>query len=200
MDPTSSSAAVAARADVVATRACALWGLGGPTLVRRGSNAVYVAGDTVIRVSPNAIGAAEQRRLGEWLVHRGYPVLSANDGQVLELDGLDVSGWPRKDTTGCPDLEMVGRAVRCLHAEEGSQITSVMRRPLATMFPSDIVVTTRRLSEPGLGGSLIPVDLRNAGRLSNALCPSSSLHWMIALSSTETCRLLISSPGEMAPG
>lgn len=164
MDPTLASAAVADHADAAARQAAQSWSLPNPELLRRGGNAVYVSGDTIIRVSPSLTDSLAQRRINAWLADNDYPASPANESQALTIDNLDVSGWPRIDNTGHPDLTVVAHAAHRLHREDAAQVESVLGRPLAIMFPDDIAKTAARLSDPALAGIYDPVGLSSCTR------------------------------------
>jgi hypothetical protein len=160
-DPTIASAGVAKSADLAASEAAAMWGIAAPTLLRRGGNAVYLAGEHIIRVSPDLVGAARQRALADWLEERDYPVLCASDGLIGTVNGLDVMAVRRVDTSGQPDLELVGRSLARLHGEDVVEVESVMGTELAVMFPGDVEKTYQRLVADGLSDEFDEQGLAN---------------------------------------
>jgi aminoglycoside phosphotransferase len=145
-DPTLASATVAASADLAARHLARELSLPEPALLRRGGNAVYQAGDTVLRVSPDRVSAERQRRLAEWLAARGYPVMPAVSAH--DVAGLDVSLWQRVDNTGRPDMAVVADALRRLHQEARAAVELVWGSPLKPMFPSEFDKVRERLTEP----------------------------------------------------
>lgn len=127
---------VAAATDL-ARRAAARWGISAPIEpLRIGMNAVFVAGDTVVRVGrPTAPASAAfdlAERLGEVGVRVPRPV-----GAEPVADGeLTATRWRRELPDGRPiDWVEVGRMVARLHAAGGDVVPPDHPCPSPTTFP-----------------------------------------------------------------
>ncbi len=105
-----------ARADAVAAAAAAQWHLPKPTVVRYGMNAVYAAGDEIVRVATPNASAAALIALVHTLRERKVPAATPTRASGVEIDGFVVTAWRRVESTDLPvDWATVGAAVRAVH-------------------------------------------------------------------------------------
>ncbi|MEM9515641.1 MAG: phosphotransferase [Actinomycetota bacterium] len=104
------------RADEVASAAAAHWQLPEPTVMRYGMNAVYAAGDEVLRVATPNASAAALIALVHTLRAQNIPAATPARNESFEVDDMVVTAWRHVQPTATPvDWVTVGVAVRTLH-------------------------------------------------------------------------------------
>ncbi len=116
------------------------WGLSEPTLLRLGMNAIYRAGDVVLRVSSPSAPATSSIALAAVLEAHGLAVPHAVRESSLdnERDGgaMSVTAWEYLPADGRPiDWHGVGEMVRRTHEIERSEVPSGYPVPRPTDFP-----------------------------------------------------------------
>jgi aminoglycoside phosphotransferase (APT) family kinase protein len=120
----------------VAAEAAAYWGLGEPDLLRAGMNAIYRAGDVVLRVSAPSVPAVASIELAEMLLGCGLAVTRPVRSDVVESSGLSATAWEHMESTGAPiDWHAVGRLVRRTHEIEPSELPTGYPLPRPDDFP-----------------------------------------------------------------
>ncbi len=103
-------------ADRAATVAAAEWGLVEPKLERLGMNAIYRAGEVVLRVSRPTAPAAAAIELHEVLGDHAIPVARAARVETVTVDSLSVTCWERVAAVAAPVAwRAVGAAIRRVH-------------------------------------------------------------------------------------
>jgi aminoglycoside phosphotransferase (APT) family kinase protein len=125
-----------AAASKLAQRVALQHDLGEPVLIRRGMNALFRAGDLVIRVgqpsTDPALGIALVRRLAEL----GVPVVPPASELVVERDGLSATLWPHLPDSDAPiDWFAVGNAVRSVHRLDRAELPDGYPVPTPARFP-----------------------------------------------------------------
>ncbi|MEM8621423.1 MAG: phosphotransferase [Actinomycetota bacterium] len=105
------------RAEALARSAARAWRLPEPSPLRYGMNAVFTAGDEVLRVAtPNGPASALHAVVGVLSAH-GVPTVTPSREDLLVDGDMVVTAWRRLHETGEPaDWSTVGAAVRRLHA------------------------------------------------------------------------------------
>ncbi|MEO1056239.1 MAG: phosphotransferase [Actinomycetota bacterium] len=105
-----------AGADRAAAVAATHWGLPAPTVIRYGMNAVYTAGEEILRVSTPNASAAALIALVHTLRARNIPAATPARETGFAVDDFVVTAWRAVRPTGRPvDWATVGAAVRTLH-------------------------------------------------------------------------------------
>lgn len=95
----------------------ARWSLPEPVLLRHGMNALYRAGEVVIRVGHATAPAAAAHRLVQRLADLGVPTVSPVEGMAVDAEGYAVTAWHVvAETRRAVDWRVVGEAVRHLHS------------------------------------------------------------------------------------
>jgi Ser/Thr protein kinase RdoA (MazF antagonist) len=125
-----------ADAAAVAARAAAHWGLPEPELVRLFMNAIFSAGDVILRVSRPTAPAEAAIELAELLGSIGVRVpVPVREDAVHEGD-LAVTAWERLvPVTGDPDWRAVGEMVASVHALDPHVLPPAYPLPDGEDFP-----------------------------------------------------------------
>jgi len=128
-----------AAAGRLATIATQHWGLEAPTLLRAGMNAIYRAGDVVLRVgAPTADAAAA---IGLCAVLRSHGLSVPRHVEAVALtgaddDGLTVTAWEFLAGDGRPiDWSAVGEMVRRTHTIPRTEVPASYPVPRPIDFP-----------------------------------------------------------------
>jgi Phosphotransferase enzyme family len=123
-------------ATALAKRAAAEWDLADPTLLRTGMNAIFVAGNTVLRVGcPNAPATASIE-LAERLTDEGLRVTQPLRVESIEQGELSVTCWERIESTGASiDWVEVGRMVQMVHDLDVAVVPPDYPLPTPSTFP-----------------------------------------------------------------
>ncbi len=125
-----------AAATALANRAALAWELPSPELLRVGMNAIFAAGEVVLRVgAPNAPATASIA-LARALTDRGLRVTLPRRDDVLTDGPLSVSCWEHIDRSGGSiDWCEVGRMVRMLHDLDVSVVPTEYPVSAPAVFP-----------------------------------------------------------------
>jgi Ser/Thr protein kinase RdoA (MazF antagonist) len=119
-----------------ASAAAVTWHVGEPELVRVGMNGIFVAGDTVLRVSRPTVAGGVALELAVTLGEHGVRVPRPARAEVVEHRGLCVTAWERIRPSGGPiDWRTVGRHVARLHAIAPDALPSGYPLPSPASFP-----------------------------------------------------------------
>jgi hypothetical protein len=125
-----------AAATALAVSCCRELGLGQPRLVRVGMNALFAAGDVIVRVGRPSAPAGLALELADALQAGGIrvPVPAARE---VWLDGeLAATCWGRiEPATSALDWEMVGAAVRAVHGLAAGDLPPGYPLPSPAGFP-----------------------------------------------------------------
>lgn len=127
----------------LAERAAAELDLPVPSLLKLGMNAVFAAGDVVLRVGRPTASPASAYELADVLTRSGIRVTQPAPGRAVVTGDGDTTGQPLVVTTwellrptrGAADWVDVGRMVRTLHSLGPSAIPPAYPVPLGTTFP-----------------------------------------------------------------
>lgn len=124
------------------------WDLPAPDLLRVGMNAIFTAGDVVIRVGRATAPAAAAHRLADTVRSSGVPVVSPVAGAAMDVDGYAVTAWERITTVDDPiDWVAVGRGVARIHRLDAAALPDDYPAPSPTSFPwwrfDDLVAEVR---------------------------------------------------------
>lgn len=123
-------------ATAVARRAAIAWRLPEPTLIRLGMNALYDAGDVILRVGRSSGAAPAGHALVATMRAHGVPTINPVDGLAADLGGYGVSGWERVEQIDAAiDWEAVGAAVRIVHTIPVDALPGDYPVPAPTTFP-----------------------------------------------------------------
>lgn len=123
-------------AQQVANLAAGHWGLDTPVLLRSGMNAIYRAGDVVLRVSSPSAPATSSIRLAAMLRARGLAVPNSVEETALDEGDLSVTAWEYLPPDGRPiDWHTVGEMVRRTHEITRSDVPASYPVPRPTGFP-----------------------------------------------------------------
>lgn len=157
-----------ALADRVASTAAAHWSLPAPAPMRRGMNALYAAGDAVIRIGQATADPALLHALVDVMSSHGVPTLTPLRGASMVVDGVAATGWHRiRNVERSIDWVAVGRAVRDVHRVATTSIPEGFPLPSPTSFPwwqfDDMLAEVRgEVDAPAFDGLAAVVD-RAAG-------------------------------------
>jgi hypothetical protein len=125
-----------AAAAVAARVAASAWGLGPPRLHRVGMNALFLAGDVVMRVGAPSVPAEVALQLSEVLRGAGLAVPMPARDDVVTVGELAVTCWRRIDAAPGPIAwREVGELVRLLHALDPEELPAAFPLPFPTWFP-----------------------------------------------------------------
>ncbi len=125
-----------AAADRVARHAAEHWGLGRPSLLRIGMNAIYRSGDVVLRVSAPSAPAEASIELAAALRSLDLAVPAPRRNDVVRADGLSVTAWEFLESTGNPiDWSAVGRHIRRVHDINIEDLPGAYPLPSPTDLP-----------------------------------------------------------------
>ncbi len=123
-------------ATAVAERAARTLGLDAPHLLRRGMNAIFVAGDVVVRVGHPSAPAAASIDLAERLLAAGVRVAAPATAEVVEDGEHAVTVWERLEPSDAPiDWTAVGAIVRRVHELPASVVPDAYPAPSPAAFP-----------------------------------------------------------------
>lgn len=121
---------------VVAKRFARAHRLGEPEMTRVGMNAIFAAGDVVIRVGRATAPAASAHELARVVSAAGVPVALPVDGLAEDHDGFAVTAWERLRPTGEPIAwSIVGQAVARIHAIDAADVPADYPLPTPDHFP-----------------------------------------------------------------
>jgi hypothetical protein len=126
----------AAAATRAAHTAAATWGLAEPVMMRLGMNAIFAAGNVVLRVSSPSVGAGASLDLMAVLARHGLRVPSPARDDVIVSDGLSVTCWERIESTRERiDWRAVGEMVRLAHGLDPASLPPSVPLPVPSVFP-----------------------------------------------------------------
>lgn len=124
-----------AKATDVATRAAAHWGLDPPALVRAGMNAIFRAGDEVLRVGTPTVDPQVSLELAGVLCATGLRIAMPQRDDAFVDGDIVVTAWERLVPTADPiDWRSVGEMVRLVHALEPADVPAGYPLPAPTSF------------------------------------------------------------------
>lgn len=118
----------------VAQAAATRWGLGEPTLLRVGMNALFVAGEVVLRVGRTTVDPACAKGLLRVLAAHGVTVARQIDSLGAGPEGLSVIAQERLVAAGDIDWAAVGDTVRRVHAIDPDEVAPFVPVPSCTTF------------------------------------------------------------------
>ena len=119
-----------------AESAAAAFGLGDVERIRIGMNAIFTAGDVVLRVSRPSAPARVAIELARRLDAAGIPVPLPLRDESVEHEGLSVTAWERLRPDGSAiDWSEVGRAIARLHALDVDIVPDGHPLPSPRTFP-----------------------------------------------------------------
>jgi hypothetical protein len=125
-----------AAADRAAGAARRAWHLDPPRRLRVGMNAIYTAGDAVLRVGTPTVDATASIGLAEVLLEHGLHVPRPVRREVLAVDELQVTCWERIKAVDAPcDWHAVGAIVRRLHEIAPTEVPAAYPAPSPACFP-----------------------------------------------------------------
>ncbi len=123
-------------ASLVARSMAAEWGLGTPSLLRQGMNAIYACADVVLRVGRASAPAAASHERVTALLDRGVATVPPVAGLATDRDGFAVSAWVRVEPVDTPvDWEAVGANVAVVHGLDRATLPPAYPMPSPSMFP-----------------------------------------------------------------
>lgn len=126
----------AVAATSAARRAARRWGLAVPDVLRVGMNAIFVAGDEVLRVSAPTAPASASLELASFLADAGLRVPVPARDDVVVVGGLSVTSWVRLEAIATPvDWAEVGEMVRTVHSLDPSTLPDSVPLPTPSSFP-----------------------------------------------------------------
>jgi Ser/Thr protein kinase RdoA (MazF antagonist) len=150
-------------ATALASRAARHWGLPEPEFVRVFMNAIYTAGDVVLRVGRPTAPASAALELAELLTSSGVRVPApARDDAVSDGD-LAVTAWERLTLLDAePDWRAAGEMVARVHALAPEQLPPAYPLPRGEEFPwwqfdvllEDVADLLDRAAREGIEGAL----------------------------------------------
>jgi Ser/Thr protein kinase RdoA (MazF antagonist) len=125
-----------AEATALAGRAAAHWALPGPTLIRVFMNAIYSAGDVVLRVSRPSAPAEAAIELARLLAAAGVRVPAPVRDDVVHGGELAVSAWERLvPVSSEPDWRAAGQMVARVHGLTVDDLPRAYPVPNGEDFP-----------------------------------------------------------------
>jgi aminoglycoside phosphotransferase (APT) family kinase protein len=99
-------------------------------------NAIFAAGDVVLRVSAPTAPAMASIELTDVLAEAGLRVPTPARHEVVEVDDVSVTAWVRLVPSGDPiDWVAVGRMVRVVHDLDPAMLPDSVPLPRASAFP-----------------------------------------------------------------
>ena len=123
-------------ATTLASRAAELWGLPRPELVRSGMNAIFVAGDAVVRVGEPSAPAATSVSLASALASHGIRVTTPLRQDAITTGPLAATCWEYIESTGAPiDWYEVGSMIRRVHQLDLDDVPAGYPKPRPKDFP-----------------------------------------------------------------
>jgi Ser/Thr protein kinase RdoA (MazF antagonist) len=112
------------------------WGLDEPVLLRRGMNAIFGCGDSVVRVASPTVPAETSLELAAYLTDRGIRVPASRRDDVVVADRLQVTAWERIDGSDTPvDWRAVGSMVRRVHELDPTDLPPSVPVPHPSVLP-----------------------------------------------------------------
>lgn len=121
-------------AEAAARGAARQWGLPTPTLLRAGMNALFVAGDVVLRVGRTTVDPSRATGLQRLLSDHGVTTARQVDSLVAGPDGLSVIAQERLVASGEVDWRAVGAIVRRVHGIDPAAAAAHVPVPTCTSF------------------------------------------------------------------
>lgn len=116
--------------------AAADWGLPAPELVRVGMNALFAAGEVVLRVGRPSAPAAAAFELHRVLAEHGVRVAEPAGERVVAHGGVTVTAWERlRPAAGEPDWHAIGTMVARVHDLDPRDVPAEYPLPPCTSFP-----------------------------------------------------------------
>lgn len=122
--------------DAVAALAARRWGLPQPVPLRRAMNALYRAGDAVVRVGRTSVAPDAALELNDALHRAGVPVLRPLFADALVEGDLAATAWPYVAADrGRGDWSEVGRIVHLVHELAADALPAAYPLPHPRSFP-----------------------------------------------------------------
>ncbi|HEU4842593.1 MAG TPA: aminoglycoside phosphotransferase family protein [Ilumatobacteraceae bacterium] len=119
-----------------AATAARRWGLPSPVPLRAGMNALFAAGDVVLRVGRPTAPASAAVALADVLRAAGIPAPEPVEASAVEHGDLAVTAWERLDLLDvAPDWRAVGALVAKVHALDPASLPAAYPRPRYDAFP-----------------------------------------------------------------
>lgn len=119
-----------------AEKAAARWRLEQPVLLRRGMNAIYGCGDTVLRVAAPSVPAHASLELAAFMTSRGIRVPLPRRDDVVVAGPLSVTAWERiADDDVAVDWVAVGAMVRSVHGFDHREVPASVPLPSPAVLP-----------------------------------------------------------------
>lgn len=112
------------------------WRLPAPRLARVGMNAIFEAGDVVLRVGSPTVDADASLELLEHLRRIGLSVPQAARADVVCVGDMSVTAWQRIESVAAPiDWRSVGAMVRTVHDLDPASLPASVPLPRPGRFP-----------------------------------------------------------------
>lgn len=121
-------------AEAMARSAADRWGLPTPTLLRAGMNALFTAGDMVLRVGRTTADPSMASALQRLLAAHGVMTPRYVDSLPTGPDGISVIAQERLDASGEVDWRAVGDIVRRVHGIDPAAAALHVPVPTCTSF------------------------------------------------------------------
>lgn len=155
-------------ATAAARTAAERFGLPDPGLHRSSMNAVFNAGDVVLRVSRTTVPAERALALAEVLAGAGISVASPARSTVVHVGSLSVTAWERLVPVDGPvTWDAIGALVQRVHALDVSALPDGLPTPRPTSFPwwrfEHLLVEVRPLVDVAAFDGLAAVVERHPG-------------------------------------
>ena len=123
-------------ATALARRAARRWGLPEPAFVRVFMNAIYTAGDVVLRVGRPTAPASAALELAELLASIGVRVPAPSRDEAVSDGDLAVTAWERLTMIDAePDWREAGEMVARVHALRREEVPPAYPLPRGEEFP-----------------------------------------------------------------
>lgn len=125
-------------AEKVARVAAKVWGIGDGDLrlLRLGMNALFIVGDTVIRVGKSTAQASLSHDITRVMIAHGIRTVTPVDGLTADIGTYSVTGWEViREVRREIDWEVVGAAVRHVHEVATTEIPTGYPVPSPVDFP-----------------------------------------------------------------
>lgn len=125
-----------AGATSAANEAAERWHLAPPTLLRKGMNAIFRSGDTVLRVATPNADPRVSIRLARVLATAGIAVPTSVRDRAIEVDDFAVTAWEHVEAVDAPvDWIEVGAMVRRVHELDVAALPLGLPLPSPSEFP-----------------------------------------------------------------